>query len=92
MKKQKEQRSLWKLNTSLWVDDDEYAVLDWKPDETYRLFARKGQIAERKEITDEIREEYCITESMWKTIYIFEKGNNWILEQREFCDWFDAVN
>lgn len=83
-------KDLWKLKHTLYADEDFETVDTYKWNENYKLFAKKGQIAERKELTEELREEYCIGEDIWKTIYIFKNGN-YMLCQDEYSDDFEAV-
>ena len=84
-------KDLWKLKHTLYADEDFETVDTYKWNENYKLFAKKGQIAERKELTEELREEYCIGDDFWKTIYIFKNGN-YILCQDEYSEDFEAVN
>lgn len=83
-------KDLWKLKHTLYADEDFETVDTCKWNENCKLFAKKGQITERKELTEELREEYCIGEDIWKTIYIFKNGN-YILCQDEYSDDFEAV-
>lgn len=83
-------KDLWKLKHSLYTDEDSETVDTCKWNENYKLFAKKGQIAERKELTEELREEYCISDHIWKTIYIFKNGN-YILCQDEYSDDFTKI-
>lgn len=82
-------KDLWKLKWTLYADEDYETLEPYKWDKNYTLFAKKGQIAERFEITDEIRDEYCIYDYMWKTIYIFNNGK-FLLCQEEYSDDFVA--
>lgn len=83
-------KDLWKLKHSLYTDEDSETVDTYKWNENYKLFAKKDQIAERKELTEELREEYCISDEIWKTIYIF-KNENYILCQDEYSDDFTKI-
>lgn len=83
-------KDLWKLKHSLYADEDSETVDTCKWNYYYKLFAKKGQIAERKELTEELREEYCISDEIWKTIYIFKNGN-YILCQDEYSDDFTKI-
>ena len=83
-------KDLWKLKHSLYADEDSETVDTCKWNEYYKLFAKKDQIAERKELTEELREEYCISDEIWKTIYIFKNGN-YILCQDEYSDHFTKI-
>lgn len=83
-------KDLWKLKHSLYTDEDSETVDTCKWNDYYKLFAKKGQIAERKELTEELREEYCISDEIWKTIYIFKNGN-YILCQDEYSDDFTKI-
>lgn len=83
-------KDLWKLKHSLYADEDFETVDTYKWNENYKLFAKKDQIAERKELTEELREEYCISDEIWKTIYIFKNGN-YILCQDEYSDDFTKI-
>lgn len=83
-------KDLWKLKHSLYADEDSETVDTYKWNENYKLFAKKDQIAERKELTEELREEYCISDEIWKTIYIFKNGN-YILCQDEYSDDFTKI-
>ena len=82
-------KDLWKLKWTLYADLDYEILENYKADENYTLFAKKGQIAERFEITDEIRDEYCIYDNMWKTIYIFNNGK-FLLCQEDYSGDFVA--
>lgn len=82
-------KDLWKLKWSLYADEDYQILETYKADENYTLFVKKGQIAERLEITDEIRDEYCIYDEMWKTMYLFNNGK-FLLCQDEYCADFIA--
>lgn len=84
-------KDLWKLKCSLYADECNETLDTCKWNDDCKLFARKGQIAERKELTEELREEYCIGDDIWKTIYIFKNGN-YLLSQDEYSDDFEAVN
>lgn len=81
-------KDLWKLKWSLYADEDYEIIETYKADENYKLFAKKGQIAERLEITDEIREQYGIYDDMWKTIYIFKNGNYLLCQEEYSGDFF----
>lgn len=83
-------KDLWKLKHSLYADEDSETVDTCKWNDYYKLFAKKDQIAERKELTEELREEYCISDKIWKTIYIFKNGN-YILCQDEYSDDFTKI-
>lgn len=83
-------KDLWKLKHSLYADEDFETVDTYKWNDYYKLFAKKDQIAERKELTEELREEYCISDEIWKTIYIFKNGN-YILCQDEYSDDFTKI-
>lgn len=84
-------KDLWKLKWAMYADEDYETVENCKWDDNYKLFARKGQVAERFELTEELREEYCIYDKMWKTMYLFNNGS-YILCQDEYSDNFVAVN
>ncbi|MGN0961300.1 MAG: hypothetical protein ACI4PF_03785 [Christensenellales bacterium] len=81
----------YKLKETLYHDADYESVENYKVDNKWRLFAKKGQIAERFVLNEELREEYCIDDDpMWKIIYIFNNGN-YILCQDEYSDYFEEV-
>ena len=81
--------NLYKLKYSLYYDEDGDVALPYRYDNTYKLLAKKGQLAERFELTDELREEHSIYYPMWKYIWIFRKGCNYLLTQTENCDDFE---
>ena len=81
----------YKLKTSIYYNEDGDSTFDYKWDSTYILRARKGQIAERYELTDELREEYSVYDKMWKYIWVFNKGHSWLLTQDKNCDYFEKV-
>lgn len=81
----------YKLKTSIYYDEDGDSTFDYKWDSTYKLLAKKGQIAERYELTDELREEYSVYDKMWKYIWVFNKGPSWLLTQDKNCDYFEKV-
>ena len=82
--------NLYKLKWSLYNDSD-YDILETcKLDDDYELFAKKGQIAERFELTEDLREEYCISDPMWKTIYVF-KNCKYLLCQEKYSEDFEPV-
>ena len=83
-------RNLYKLKCSLYNDKDYECLENWKVDDDYKLFARKGQIAERFDLTDNLRDEYCINDSMWKTIYVFTNGK-YLLCQDDYSEHFEKV-
>ena len=83
-------RDLWKLKHSLYTDWDYEGLSEYKCENTDILFARKGQIAERHELTEELREEFCEWDEQWKTIYIF-KNMNYLLSREEYSDDFEPV-
>ena len=85
-------KELYKLKYSLYFDEDGDCVLPYKWDNTYQLLATKGQLAERFELTDELREEYGIYDKIWKYIWVFTKGCKWLLTQDKECDDFEKVN
>ena len=66
-------------------------ALPFKWDYTYKLLARKGQLAERFELTDELRDKYSAYRSMWKYIWVFTTGHSWLLTQDKECDDFEKV-
>lgn len=85
MKKKK-----YKLKYSLYCDED-YECLDTcKLDDDYILFAKKGLIAERFELTEEVREEYCVYDKEYKTLYLFKNGN-YLLSQADYSEDFEEV-
>lgn len=81
----------YKLKYSLWYDPDGDHCVDFRWDESYKLLAKKGQIAERIVITEEVIEEYCLDRSeIWKTMYLFNNGN-YLLSQEEYSKDFERV-
>ena len=86
-------KELWKLKTSLYVDeDDNDSICNFKWNDNYKLFKKKGQIAERKEYTEALQEEYPDrSDCDFKSIYIFRDGS-YLLSQEEFSDDFESVN
>ena len=84
-------KELYKLKHSLYFDEDGECVLPYKWDNTYQLLARKGQLAERFELTDELREEYGVYDKIWKYIWVFTKSCSWLLTQDKECDDFVKV-
>ncbi len=84
-------RDLWKLKHTLYYDEDGETAENYKLDDNYKVLAKKGQIAERFELNDEVREEYGIWDKMWKTIYVF-CNYNYLLCQDDYCDDFVAKN
>ena len=84
-------KELYKLKHSLYYDEDGDIAVPCRYDDTYKLLARKGQIAERFELTDELREEYSVYDKMWKYIWLFNSGCNWLLTQDEECEDFEKV-
>lgn len=83
-------KDLWKLKHSLYVDEDYGTLDDYKWNDDCKLFARKGQVAERFEITEELRNEYLVVGDM-KTIYIFRNGKYMVCKD-DYSDDFIAVN
>lgn len=81
----------YKLKTSLYYDDDGDIALPYRWDDGCHLLAKKGQIAERFELTDELREEYCVYDTMWKYIWLFEKRCNYLLTQESECEHFEEI-
>ena len=55
-------KDLWKLQWSLYTGENN------------TLSFRKGQVAERIVITDEIRQLYNTTDTKWLTMYLFKNG------------------
>lgn len=89
MKKNKE--NLFKLKNSLYFDEDGETTYPYRWDEYSQLLAKKGQLAERFKLTDELREEYGIHDKMWQYIWIFNSGCKWVLTQDEECEDFVKV-
>lgn len=85
-------KELYKLKHSLYFDEDGDCALPYKWDDTYQLLARKGQLAERFELTDELREEYGVYDKMWKYIWVFTTGSNYLLTQDKETDDFEKVD
>lgn len=83
-------KDLWKLKHALYADEDDETLDTYKWNDKCKLFAKKGQVAERKELTEELREEYCISDDIWKTIYIFKNGN-YLLSQDDYSEDFEAI-
>lgn len=83
-------KDLYKLKLSLYADEDYETLEPYKWDEHYSLFAKKGQIAERIEITEEIRDEYCISDNMWRFMYLFKNGN-YVLCQEDYSNDFEPL-
>lgn len=83
-------KDLWKLKYALYADEDGGTLDTCKWNDNCKLFAKKGQVAERKELTEELREEYCVGEDIWKTIYIFKNGN-YLLSQDDYSEDFEAI-
>lgn len=81
----------YKLKTNLYYDDDGDVVLPYRWDEYSHLLARKGQIAERVELTDELREEHGVYDTMWKYIWLFQKGCSYLLTQESDCEHFEEI-
>lgn len=85
-------KDLWKLKESLYRDSDYYAVDNYKAGDDWKLFVKKGQIAERIVITEEVIDQYCLDNSeIWKTLYVFNNGN-YVLSQDDYCDYFIPIN
>lgn len=55
-------KDLWKLQWSLYTGENN------------ALSFRKGQVAERILINNEIREQYKITDNKWVAMYLFRNG------------------
>ena len=81
-------KKLYKLKTSLYYDEDGEIALPYRWDDGYKLLAKKGQLAERFELTNELREEYSVYDPMWKYIWVF-KNNSYLLTQDENCEDFE---
>ena len=79
----------YKVVRTIYFDEDADYVTD---DSNYKLLARIGEIFYRKELTDELREEYCVYDEMWKYIFVNKNGNKWLLSQEgetSFCEVCD---
>lgn len=68
----------YKLEYTLY-DDDGYLTTD--KDDYCELFAKKGEIFQLLELTDELREEYDVYDEMWQYIFIKKKSSKYILSQ-----------
>lgn len=84
-------KETYKLKHSLYYDEDGDIALDYRWDDTYKLLAKKGQLAERFELNDELREEYSVYDKMWKYIWVFKSGHHWLLTQDKETDDFEKV-
>lgn len=84
-------KDLWKLKYTLYCDEDYECVENYKVNDDWKLFAKKGQVAERIELTDENRGDYCAWEEIWRVAYAFNNGN-YVLCQDDYSDDFTAVN
>lgn len=76
----------YKVVRTIYFDEDADYVTD---DSNYKLLARIGEIFYRKELNDELREEYCVYDEMWKYIFVNKNGNKWLLSQdgeTSFCE------
>ena len=85
-------KELYKLKYSLYIDEDGLCALPFKWDDTYQLLARKGQLAERFELTDALRDKYSAYDKMWKYIWVFTAGHSWLLTQDKESDDFEKVD
>ena len=76
----------YRVVRTIYFDEDADYVTD---DSNYKLLARIGEIFYRKELNDELREEYCVYDEMWKYIFVNKNGNKWLLSQdgeTSFCE------
>ena len=83
--------NLYKLKHSLYYDEDGDVALPYRYDNTYKLLAKKGQLAERFELNDDLREEHSVYDPMWKYIWSIKKGSSYLLTQDKESDDFEKV-
>lgn len=84
----------YKLNRTLYTSDFYEDVMPFKWNEDYKLMARKGEIFTIELLTDELRDEYFVNDTMYKYIALNNKQSQWILFQENdnnLFDWFDKV-
>ena len=89
----------YNLKTTLYFNEY-YDAVDDSPDYCnnkleagWKLFARKGQLAKRIEITDEIREEYSF-DNIYNYMYQFKNGYYVLFQNDDLKEelWFEKVN
>ena len=89
------ERYNYKLKTSLYSNYDDEVVSDspdfcnGKLEDGWNLFAKKGQVAERVEIDDDLRNETNI-DNIYKTMYKFKNGHYVLFQENDACEltWF----
>lgn len=83
-------KNLWKLKCSMYADPYDDTLDNCKWDNDWSLYLKKGQIAKRFELTEEVREKFGVYDDLWKSIYVF-KNNKYLLSQDEYSDDFATI-
>jgi hypothetical protein len=87
---------IYKLNRTLYYNEEADCIEDIcdkiNGKNEYALFARKGKLFKRIELTDSIKEEYCIPNDINLDYIFVDKNNNWITNSNgEFLDKIEKV-